>query len=99
MTHECNEGHIAIIYGSQPCPLCACFKKIVALKEQRRKSYEKGRQDERTFTLELLDTIASQMDEKFPRTLSPKLREFAKKMTTNTVNALKAMIQSEREAT
>lgn len=35
MTHgnfECNKMHIAIIYGSKPCPLCASHKEIAALK-------------------------------------------------------------------
>ena len=35
MTYECNAGHIAIIYGSQPCPLCACHESLAAVKRVR----------------------------------------------------------------
>lgn len=31
MTFDCNKDHIAIIYGSQPCPLCASHARIVKL--------------------------------------------------------------------
>ena len=28
MVYECNKKHIAITYGSQPCPLCASHESI-----------------------------------------------------------------------
>lgn len=30
MSYECNGNgtHIAIAYGSEPCPLCSCYKEI-----------------------------------------------------------------------
>lgn len=33
MTYQCNKDHIAIIYGSQPCPLCASHKAIKFLRD------------------------------------------------------------------
>lgn len=33
MTFECNKGHIAIIYGSQPCPLCSSHETIDRLRD------------------------------------------------------------------
>ncbi len=31
MSFECHDGHISILYGSEPCPLCASHRRIEKL--------------------------------------------------------------------
>jgi hypothetical protein len=37
---ECNNNHIAIIYGSQPCPLCVSHKAIKFLRDGIDEAFE-----------------------------------------------------------
>ena len=37
MKFECHEEHIGIMYGSQPCPLCASHDRITVLEGQMNK--------------------------------------------------------------